>query len=147
MKIDREGWVVVADGRKALFAQNVGTPLDPKLEIRKVLEAEPNPPTHAQGTDRPGRAHDSTSPGRSAVGQTDWHAQAETEFVRSVARSLEGFCEREGVRSLVLVAAPRALADLRDALAPTVRQRVSKEVDKDLTNHPLPQVEKVLAGL
>ena len=147
MKIDRESWVVIADGRKALVAQNVGTPFEPKLAVRKVLESPPNPPTHLQGTDRPGRSHDSTSPGRSAVGQTDWHAQAETEFVRSVAAALDDLCKAEDVRSLVLVAAPRALADLRNALTPAVRSRTVGEVDKDLTNHPLREVEKILAGL
>lgn len=147
MKIEHDAWVVVADGRKALIAQNTGTLFEPKLAIRKVLEADPNPPTHEQGTDRPGRAHDRTSPSRSAVEQTDWHARAETEFARSVAEALNDLCEKKDVRSLVLVAAPRALADLRAALSPTVRGRTVSEVDKDLTNHPLAEVEKILAGL
>jgi protein required for attachment to host cells len=147
MKIEHDAWVVVADGRKALIAQNTGTLFEPKLAIRKVLEADPNPPTHEQGTDRPGRSHDRTSPGRSAVEQTDWHARAETEFVRSVAEALNDLCEKKDVRSLVLVAAPRALADLRAALSPMVRERTVSEVDKDLTKHPLPEVEKILVGL
>lgn len=147
MKIQHDGWVVIADGRKALIAQNDGTPLEPKLTIRKVLDGGPNPPTHEQGTDRPGRSHDRTSPGRSAVEQTDWHQRAETDFVKSVSDELDELCRREDVRSIVLVAAPRALADLRASLSPAVRERTVSEVDKDLTNHPLPEVEKVLAGL
>ena len=147
MKIEHDAWVVLADGRKALFAQNVGTPFEPKLARRKVMEAERNPPNREHGTDRPGRSHDRTSPGRSAVEQTDWHARAETEFVKTVAAALDNLCRGEDVRSLVLVAAPRALADLRPALTPAVRGRIAGEVDKDLTNHPLPQVEKILAGL
>jgi protein required for attachment to host cells len=146
MKIEHDAWVVIADGRKALIAQNTGTLFEPKLAIRKVLEAEPNPPTHEQGTDKPGRSHDRTSPGRSAVEQTDWHARAETEFVQSVAGALDDLCDKNDVRSLILVAAPRALADLRAALTPTVRDRTVSEVDKDLTNHPLPEVEKILAA-
>jgi protein required for attachment to host cells len=146
MKIDHDAWVVIADGRKALIAQNVGTPFKPKLAVRTVLESNANPSTHLQGADRPGRSHDSTSPGRSAMEQTDWHAQAETDFVKRVAEALGDLCKAEDVRSLVLVAAPRALADLRSALAPSVRGRMVSEVDKDLTNHPLPEVEKILAG-
>jgi protein required for attachment to host cells len=147
MKIEHGAWVVVADGRKALMAENVGTSFEPKLTMRKVLEAEPNPPTHEQGTDRPGRSHDSTSPGRSAVEQTDWHARAETEFAKSVAEALDGLCKAGDVKRLVLVAAPRTLADLRASISAAVRERTVKEVDKDLTNHPLSEVEKILAGL
>ena len=147
MKIEHGAWVVVADGRKALMAENVGTSFELKLTMRKVLEAEPNPPTHEQGTDRPGRSHDSTSPGRSAVEQTDWHARAETEFAKSVAEALDGLCKAGVVKRLVLVAAPRTLADLRASISAAVRERTVKEVDKDLTNHPLSEVEKILAGL
>jgi protein required for attachment to host cells len=147
MRIEHDALVVLADGRKALFARNVGTALEPRLEVRQVLEAEPNPPTHVQGADRPGRAHHSASPGRSAVGQTDWHAQAETEFVKRVAEAVERLCRSDDVRHLLLVAAPRALADLRTALPASVRDRAVGEIDKDLTNHPIPEVEKILAGL
>jgi protein required for attachment to host cells len=147
MRIEHEAWIVVADGRKALITQNLGTPFEPKLSVHQVLEAGPNPPTHAQGTDRPGRSHDSTSPGRSAMEQTDWHQRAEADFVKTVAGKLDDLCKTEDVRSLVLVAAPRALADMRAALTPAVRERTVTEVDKDLTNHPLPDVAKVLAGL
>ena len=147
MKIEHDAWVVVADGRKALFAQNVGALFEPKLAVRNVIEAEPNPPTHEQGTDRPGRSHDRTSPGRSAMEQTDWHAQAETEFAKTVAGALTDLCREKDVKQLILIAAPRALADLRNALPPAVRERTVREIDKDLTNHPIPRLEKVLADL
>lgn len=147
MKIEHNSWVLVADGRKALIAQNVGQLFEPKLEVRKVMEAEPNPPTHVQGTDRPGRSHSSTGPGRSAVGQTDWHDQAETEFAKQVAAALGDLCRDDKVRRLVVVAAPRTLADLRSAMPAAVRERIVGEVDKDLTNHPVSEVEKILAQL
>lgn len=146
MKIEHGAWVAIADGRKALFTQNQGTLFEPKLAIRKVLEADANPPTREHGTDRPGRSHDRVGPGRSAVGQTDWHAQAETAFVKTVAAELERLCRAEKVSSLVLVAAPRALADLRAALPASVRERTTGEVDKDLVNHPIAEVGKLLAA-
>ena len=147
MKIERDAWIVLADGRKALIAQNTGTPLEPKLTVREVIEAEPNPPTHEQGTDRPGRTHDSTSPGRSAMEQTDWHARAEADFAKTIAQAMEELCAANDAASLVLVAAPRALADIRAAMPVAVRARTVSEVDKDLTNHPVPEIEKILAGL
>ena len=147
MKIERDAWIVLADGRKALIAQNVGTPLEPRLSIRRVLEAERNPPTHEQGTDRPGRSFDFASHRRSAVEQTDWHDQAEARFAKIVARELEKLCQSDGVDHLVLVAAPRALAHLRASMAASVKKKTVNEVDKDLTRHPVPEVEKILAAL
>src|SRR5690606_19440628 len=95
-----------------------------------------------QGTDRPGRAHDSTSPGRSAMEQTDWHDQAETRFAKTVASRVAALSEADKAR-IVLVAAPRALADIRAALPDGIRKRVASEIDKDLTNHPLPEIDKI----
>jgi len=147
MKVEHKAWVVVADGRKAIVAQNIGALFEPKLDVRSVLEAEPNPPTQAQGSDRPGRTHDSTSARRSAVGQTDWHDQAESAFARRTADALEQLCRTEAVEQLILIAAPRTLASLREALSPHVRSRTVVEIDKDLTNHPVREIEKALADL
>lgn len=46
--------VLVGDGRKALFLRNRGTPRNVDFVTERVLE-QSNPPTRAQGTDRPGR--------------------------------------------------------------------------------------------
>jgi len=147
MKIDRDAWIVLADGRKALIAQNVGTPLEPKLAVRNVVEAEPNPATHEQGTDRPGRSYDSSGSRRASFSQTDWHEQAEQEFAKRVAGELDNLSRTNAMRRLVLVAAPRSLAQLRLSLSPAVKDRTVSEIDKDLTNHPVAEVEKILAAL
>jgi protein required for attachment to host cells len=139
--------VVLADGQKALIAQNAGTLFEPKLTVRTVLEAERNPATHEQGTDRPGRTFGSAGQPRSAVEQTDWHEQAETAFARKVAGELDALSRATEVGSLVLVAAPRTLANLRTAMTSELRNRTVSEIDKDLTNHPVPEVERILAAL
>jgi protein required for attachment to host cells len=147
MKIDRDAWIVLADGRKALIAQNVGTPLEPKLAVRNVLEAEPNPATHEQGTDRPGRSYDSSGSRRASFSQTDWQEQAEQEFAKRVAGELENLSRTNALERLVVVAAPRSLAQLRSSLSPALKDRTIGEIDKDLTNHPVAEVEKILAAL
>ena len=53
LKIPHNAFVFVGDGRKALFLRNDGDAKFPNLRIEKVFENE-NPPTHEQGTDRPG---------------------------------------------------------------------------------------------
>lgn len=147
MKISHDDWVVLADGRKAIFTQNVGPLFEPKLEVRRVLEAERNPANHEQGADRPGRVFEGSTGRRSAVGQTDWHDQAEAAFAKDVTEALAELHRKNKVPHLVLVAAPRALANLRAAMPAAVRSITVSEVDKDLTNHRLDKVEKILAGL
>jgi hypothetical protein len=54
LAIPHDALVFVGDGRKALFLRNAGDEKFPNLKTERVF-AEENPPTHEQGTDRPGR--------------------------------------------------------------------------------------------
>ena len=75
-------WVLVGDGRRALFLENHG---DPDLLNLSVIEArvEDNPATHDQGTGAPGRAFASRDGPRDSVETTDWHETRERAFRRS----------------------------------------------------------------
>jgi protein required for attachment to host cells len=46
------------------------------------------------------------------------------------------------VPALVIVAPPRILADLRRALHPDVKARVVAEINKDLSKHPVWEIER-----
>jgi protein required for attachment to host cells len=48
--------------------------------------------------------------------------------------------------ALVIVAPPRTLADIRGALHADVASRVIAEINKDLTRHPVGDIEKHLTG-
>ena len=71
IQIPHDAIVFVGDGRKALFLRNEGDEKFPNLKTESVFLDDHNPPTHEQGTDRPGRSHSSVGPGRSAVETTD----------------------------------------------------------------------------
>jgi len=144
-KIPHNAYVFVGDGCKALVLRNEGDALNLDLKTERVF-ADQNPPTHDQGTDRPGRAYSSVGPGRSSVTQTDWHALEEHKFAREVAAALEKIVRERKAEALVVVAPPRALADLRKAFHPDVKKKIVAEIDKDLTNHPIYDIEKHLAG-
>jgi protein required for attachment to host cells len=45
------------------------------------------------------------------------------------------------VPALIIVAPPRALVDLRRAFHKDVKERIVAEVGKDLTNHPVAEIE------
>lgn len=143
-KLPHAAWVLVGDGRKALLMRNDGDAVYPDLVVKQVLDGGPNPPTHAQGTDVPGRAiHHSQ---RSAVEQTDWHDRAEADFAKEMAEAVATLCEKEAVQTLIVVAPPRALANLRKSLSPVVKAVVTAEINKDLINMPPNEITRHLAG-
>ena len=73
---------------------------------------------------------------------TDWHEIEEHRFTQRVSAALEALVRERGAPALLIVAPPRALADLRQALHADVKARVVGEIDKDLTKHPVWEIER-----
>jgi len=146
LRIPHHALVFVGDGRKALFLRNEGDEKFPNLKTEKVFE-DVNPLSHEQGTDRPGHIAQASRLGRrSAVEPTDWHDIEEHHFARKVAAAVEQVVRAGKVKALVVVAPPKTLADLRSAFHPDVKARVIAEIHKDLTKHPVWEIEKHLTG-
>jgi protein required for attachment to host cells len=143
--IPHDAIVFVGDGCKALFLRNDGDEKFPNLRTERVF-LDHNPPTHEQGTDKPGRSFSSVGHGRSAVEQTDWHDLEQHRFARVVAEALEKLMRERHVKALVIAAPPRTLADLRQALHKDVKAGIIAEIDKDFTGQPIYEIEKHLAG-
>lgn len=144
LRIPHDAWIVVCDGRKALFLRNEGNEAVPNLKVERTSEAPENPTAAQQGTDKPGRSQNVVGP-TSAVDQTDWHARAEAEFAAITARAIETL-DRSENGGLVLVAPPRTLAVLREHIARTFRASIIAEVDKDLTKHPVHEITRLLTA-
>lgn len=138
-------WVLIADGEKALFLENVGDTRDMNLKVLRKTSQE-NPSTTEQGTDRPGRMGDGPSGHRSAVQDTDWHALGKRTFARDLAQMLYQRAHQDRFGRLVVVAAPEVLGALRAELHPEVRTRVVAELPKTLTSAPIDEIESVLAA-
>jgi protein required for attachment to host cells len=138
-------WVVVCDGAKALVLQNVGDAKFPNLKTLEVFEQK-DLATHELGTDKPGRSYSSVGHGRSAVTQTDWHDQSEQTFLTQLAQHLDAAIAAGKVKSLILVAPPRALGMIRPAYSPALRGALRAELDKDFVKLPVPEIEKRLTG-
>lgn len=146
LKIPNNALVFVGDGRKALFLRNHGDAKFPNLRTEKVFEEE-NPSTHEQGSDRPGRLGEAALAGRrSAVEPTDWHDIEEHRFARKVAAVMEQMVRATKAKALIVVAPPKTLAELRNAFHPDVKACIIAEISKDLTKHPLDEIEKHLAN-
>lgn len=138
-------WVVVCDGAKALVLENVGDAKFPNLKTRDVYEQKSSA-THELGTDKPGRSFSSFSHGRSSVEQTDWHDQAEQTFLTDLAQKLEAAVNAHQVKSLIVVAPPRALGMIRPHYSHALRAAVRAELDKDLVKMPVHEIEKHLTA-
>jgi len=143
--IQHNEWVVVCDGAKALVLQNAGDAKFLNLKAVKVYEQK-DLPTHELGADVPGRAMGSVGNIRSAVGQTDWHDEAERAFLAHLAHELDAALASGKTSSVVVVAPPRALGMLRPAYSNALRSAVRVELDKDLVKHPVGEIEKHLTG-
>ncbi|HSP24762.1 MAG TPA: host attachment protein [Saliniramus sp.] len=137
--------VVVGDGRKVLVLRNHGNPLACDLRVEEVFSAPENPPTHEQGTDRPGRATVNNGR-RGGMEQSDWHQLAEQRFAKEVAATLEHMRRERGVDNFIVVAPPKTLAELRQHMTPQTRQVVIAEIAKDLTRHPIDDIQRLLTG-
>jgi protein required for attachment to host cells len=149
ISIPHNAIVFVGDGRKALFLRNAGDEKFPNFKTDQVF-VDDNPPTHEQGTDKPGRVYAGAGTGngvrRGAVEPTDWHEIEEHRFARRVAEELEKLVRERNVRALVVAAPPRTLADLRRALHDDIKSRIIAEIDKDLTKQPIYEIEKHIVG-
>jgi protein required for attachment to host cells len=146
LALPHDAFVFVGDGRKALFLRNAGDAKFPNLVTERVF-ADANPATRDQGSDKPGRSFASAhSTQRSAMEPTDWHEIEENRFVQRVSAALEALVRRFDAPALVIVAPPRALAELREALHGDVKARLIGEIDKDLTKLPVWQIEKRILG-
>ena len=139
LKLKHGSAVVVADGEKALFLKNEGDATYPNLRLVHEMTMD-NPPDHEQGTDRPGRFNDGPSPHRSAVEETDWHRMNKERFAVQVADRIGS----DDYDNVVLVAGPLVIGEIRKSLSGSASEKIVAEVTKTLTNHPLPEIEKLL---
>ena len=145
IRLPHRAVVFVGDGRKALFLLNEGTALEPRLEVQRVFEDE-NPPTHEQGSDRPGRALSGIAPSRSAMEQTDCHDIEKHRFTRAVACALNSLLQQSRAEHVVIVAPPRTLADLRQSFSPAVEKLIVAEIAKDLTGLTVSDISQYLTA-
>jgi protein required for attachment to host cells len=146
--VPHNAFIFVGDGRRALFLRNDGDEKFPNFKTERVI-AEENPATHEQGTDRPGRGFaQAGGERRSAMGSTDWHELEEHRFTTRVTEAFEELVRSRDAPALVVIAPPPALADLRAAMHADVKARLVIEINKDLTKHPVWEIEKhVMAEL
>ena len=146
MQVPHNTFVVVADGQKMLFFRNEGDAEFLKLEMERK-EVQENPADRDQKTSEAGRNFDTSGgAGRSAYEETDFHQLGEDRFAAETAAMLKDRALRNEFESLIIVAPPRTLGELRKHYHKEVQKRLAGEIAKDLTGHPVPEIEKIISA-
>ncbi|MBT2185610.1 host attachment family protein [Sphingobium nicotianae] len=143
MKIDHDALVMVVDGGKMLLFRNDGDATYPQLVVEEALE-QVNPAAHDQASDAPGRAYSSDGTTGSAVETTDFHQQNEDRLAAEAAALLNKRALARDYEQLVIVAPPRTLGEMRKHYHKELEKRLIGEIAKDLTGHPVTDIEQTI---
>jgi len=166
MQVPHNACVVVADGRKLLFLRNEGDADRPNLQVEHK-QIHPNPKDSDQKSDAAGRASSTQTgsnapalaqggamhargggaqfaPSRGSMDETDFHQLEEDRFAAQTAEMLRERALNNDFETLIIVAPPRTLGELRKHYHQEVSARLAGELAKDLTGHAIPQIEEVL---
>jgi protein required for attachment to host cells len=127
--------IVIADGEHARFVQ---PDADNTLRTFGSLDsASAHLRSRDIGSDRPGRAFESGAVARHAIGpRHDPHAMEQEKFVRLVGEQVNAASGRDEFDELLLVAPPRALNELREALDTATQAKLVGTLEKDLVKTP-----------
>ncbi len=142
MRIPHDACVLVADGRKMLFFRNEGDANTPNLIVEDQHQ-QANPADRHQKTDAAGQASSTTG---GTMGETDFHQQAEDRFAAEAADLLRKRALANDFESLIVVAPPKTLGEMRKHYHKSVSDKLAGELDKDLTGHPVDQIEKLISA-
>jgi len=163
MQVPHDALVVVADGRKLLMFRNEGDPRHLNLQVERK-EIHENPKDGEQKSDSAGRASSTQSgpgapaiaragtmgqgaqfaPSRGSMDEPDYHQLEEDRFAAEVAEILNKGALANEYDRVIIAAPPRTLGELRKKYHKEVEGRLVGEIAKDLTGHPVPEIEKVL---
>ena len=150
MQVPHNAFVVVADGRKMLFLRNEGDAEFPNLQVEKKVVDRHNPSHNDQATDLAGGASGTRTSGGSWGGgnmeEVDFHQLEENRFAADTAELLKKRALNNDFESLIIIAPPRTLGELRKHYHKEVSARLMGEIDKDLTNHPIADIEAAIAA-
>jgi len=143
MHIPHDSVVLVADGAKMLFFRNEGDDQFLKLVVEDAVEQRDDYDREIK-SDAAGRMPRTTG-GAAAVGEEDFHRQAEDRFARDAADMLNQRALAGGFDALVVVAPPQTLGELRKHYHKETERRLTGEIAKDLANQPVDRIEAALA--
>ncbi len=144
MQIAHDSYVLVADGAKMLFFRNEGDAQNLNLTVI-AAEQQADQRDRDIKTDLAGQKPGSPGQyGGSTANEADFHRQAEDRFAAEAAERLNRAALANEFERLIVVAPPKTLGELRKHYHKQVESRITAEIAKDLTGHPVDRIEAVL---
>ena len=131
MQIPQNTVIAVADGQKLSLFQNEGNAINVKLTALPSEEIDASKIAT-------GARH------QSSAANPDDSQQEEDGFGSGVTDMLNRQVLEGNITSLVIVAAPRTLGEMRKGYHKQLSAVLIGELDKDLTGHSLQDIEKAL---
>ena len=145
MALPNQALVLVLDGRKMLFFRNHGDAN--QIDLRTEAHDERQDAKDSEmKTDAPGTTAQSGGYGRPAMDETDFHQQAEDEWVKEAAEELKVRALKNDFDALAIVAPPKALGVLRKQLHKEVERRVVATINKEMSGRPIPDIEALITS-
>lgn len=127
--------LAIADGEHARFVQ----PDEANIlrTISSIDSASAHLRTRDIGADRPGRAFESGASAHHAVApRHDLHSMEKEKFARLVAEWIDDRAMAGEFDELLLIAPPRVLQEIRDALSAASLAKLVGTIEKDLVKTP-----------
>ncbi|WP_152047208.1 host attachment family protein [Aureimonas psammosilenae] len=133
MQIPKGATVAVLDGQKLSLFQNGGDDNNPSLNALPTPKVDTDNKSGGQG-----HASSSANP--------DDSTQDEDGFVAGVASLLNAQAVSGKLTKLVVIAAPKALGELRKHYHAKLQEALVGEISKDLTGQTSGDIEKAIAA-
>ena len=143
MKIDHDALVMVVDGGKMLLFRNDGDAAAPQLTVEEALEQN-NPSDQDQASDAAGRTQASSGTAASSMDNTDFHQLNEDRFAAEASALLNKRALANDYERLIIIAPPRTLGAMRKHYHKELESRLVGEIAKDLTGHPVADIEQAI---
>ena len=132
MMLSKGTIVAVADGEKLNLFRNAGDEADMKLEGLPQAAIAPEASTSGGHQNSPG------NPDKGQAG--------EDGFSAGIVQHLNQQVLAGSINGLVIIAAPRALGEMRKHYHKALSAKLKGEIAKDLTGHSTSDVEKAVAA-
>ena len=132
MMLPKGTTVAVADGEKLNLFRNSGDEAELKLA----------PATHSD-VDSDGQGSGSR---QNSSGNPDASQSSEDGFSAGIVAMLNKGVLDGNIEGLVVIAAPRALGEMRKHYHKTLSAKLLREISKDLTGHSMADVEAAIAA-
>lgn len=141
-------WFLIADGAQARIVSQLERDQETGSRLDDIIFDAEHKPLRKIMADKPGRSFASSDARRSAM---EYHSdpvrEQKSRFAEMLAEQLEKHRAAADFDRLVIIAEPRMLGLLRDALPAPLKSVVNAEIAKDLSNLPAAELYTAIAGL